>query len=83
MGLAPALVQAEIPAVIAMQFAMPDETAARFARQIYHFLAMNLPLDRAITEARINIFAYDDTFWAVPVLFMRSQDGVIWKERTD
>jgi hypothetical protein len=81
MGLAPALVRAEVPAVIAMQFAMPDDTAARFARQIYHFLAMGLPLDRAITEARINIFAYDDTFWAVPVLFMRSQDGVIWQER--
>jgi hypothetical protein len=85
MGLAPALVGAEVPAVIAMQFAMPDDTAARFARQIYHFLAMGLPLDRAITEARINLYTYDEEniFWAVPVLFMRSPDGVIWQEREE
>jgi CHAT domain-containing protein len=83
MGLAPALVRAEVPAVIAMQFAMPDDTAARFARQIYHFLALGLPLDRAITEARINLYTYDDEniFWAIPVLFMRAEDGVIWQER--
>jgi hypothetical protein len=81
MGIAPALVKADIPAVIAMRFSMPDKTAARFARNIYHFLAMGLPLDSAITEARINIFAYDATFWAIPVLFMRSEDGVIWQER--
>lgn len=85
MGLAPALVRAEVPAVIAMQFAMPDDTAARFAREIYHYLAMGLPLDRAITEARIHLFTYGDEniFWAIPVLFMRSKDGLIWKRRPE
>lgn len=81
MGIAPALVTAGFPAVIAMQFAIPNETAARFARQMYHFLAMGLPLDTAITEARINVYAHDKTFWAIPVLFMRAADGVIWTER--
>ncbi|MFZ0544536.1 MAG: CHAT domain-containing protein [Candidatus Promineifilaceae bacterium] len=83
MGLAPALVRAQIPAVIAMQFAMPDDLAARFAHQMYHYLAMGLPLDRAITEARINLYTAgeENIFWAIPVLFMRAQDGVIWKRR--
>jgi CHAT domain-containing protein len=83
MGLAPALVKAEVPAVIAMQFAMPDDTAARFAHQFYHYLALGLPLDRAITEARIHLFTYDDEniFWAIPVLFMRSKNGTIWNKR--
>jgi hypothetical protein len=42
-------------------------------------------LDRAITEARINLYTYDEEniFWAVPVLFMRSPDGVIWQEREE
>jgi hypothetical protein len=82
MGIAPALVQAEIPAVIAMQFAIPQKTALRFAKQLYTFLAMGRPLDRAITETRINISGYDPVFWAIPVLFMRSPDGVIWQERS-
>jgi hypothetical protein len=82
MGIAPALVRANIPAVIAMQFAIPQDTAARFARQLYRFLAIGQPLDRAITETRINISGYDEVFWAIPVLFMRAPDGVIWKERT-
>jgi hypothetical protein len=83
MGLAPALVRAAVPAVIAMQFAMPDDTAARFAREIYHYLAMGLPLDRAITEARIHLYTYgeENIFWAIPVLFMRAKDGAIWKRR--
>ena len=84
MGLAPALVRARIPAVIAMQFAMPDKTAAVFAQQIYHYLVMGLPLDRAITEARINLFSNEENiFWAIPVLFMRAKDGVIWQQRKE
>jgi CHAT domain-containing protein len=82
MGLAPALVKARVPAVIAMQYAMPDRTAPLFARQIYKYLTKGLPLDRAITEARINLFTSGDEniFWAIPVLFMRAKDGVIWQE---
>lgn len=34
-GLGPALVQAEIPAVVAMQYAMPDQSALRFTRAFY------------------------------------------------
>jgi hypothetical protein len=64
-----------------MQFAIPDAIAAQFARQLYRYLALGRPLDRAITETRINLYGHDDVFWAIPVLFMRAPDGVIWQER--
>ena len=81
LGVAPALVQAEIPAVIAMQFNVPDKTALGFTRDLYRFLVSGYPLDTAVTEMRIGAFigAGDRYFWGIPVLFMRAPDGVIWQ----
>ncbi|MCB9423066.1 MAG: CHAT domain-containing protein [Ardenticatenaceae bacterium] len=81
LGVAPALVQAEIPAVIAMQFNVPDKTALGFTRDLYRFLVSGFPLDTAVTEMRIGAFigAGDRYFWGIPVLFMRAPDGVIWQ----
>jgi hypothetical protein len=80
-GVAPRLVSAGVPAVIAMQFVVPDKTAIAFTRDFYDFLASGKPLDAAVTEARIGIYVDNDdkVFWAIPVLFMRSPDGVIWQ----
>ncbi|MEJ2749433.1 MAG: CHAT domain-containing protein, partial [Anaerolineae bacterium] len=81
LGVAPALVQAEIPAVIAMQFNVPDKTALGFTRDLYRFLVSGFPLDTAVTEMRIGAFigAGDRYFWGIPVLFMRAPDGIIWQ----
>lgn len=81
LGVAPALVQAEIPAVIAMQFNVPDRTALNFTRDLYGFLAAGYPLDAAVTQMRIGAYigAGDKYFWGIPVLFMRAPDGVIWQ----
>ena len=83
MGVAPSLVLADIPAVIAMQFSVPDTTAIRFSRALYDYLTLGKPLDTAVTEMRISASngsaPEDQVFWAIPVLFMRSPDGVIWK----
>lgn len=81
LGVAPALVQAEIPAVIAMQFNVPDKTALGFTRDLYRFLVAGFPLDTAVTEMRIGAFigAGDRYFWGIPVLFMRAPDGIIWQ----
>ncbi len=80
MGVAPALVRAEIPAVIAMQFNVPDVTALGFTRDLYRFLAMGRPLDAAVTEMRIGAYinSSDKYFWGIPSVFMRAKDGVIW-----
>jgi hypothetical protein len=85
LGVAPALVQAEIPAVIAMQFNVPDKTALGFTRDLYRFLVAGFPLDTAVTEMRIGAFigAGDRYFWGIPVLFMRAPDGIIWQPDPD
>lgn len=80
MGMAPKLVAAGVPAVVAMQYEVPEETAVAFVRDMYQFLADGEPLDTAVTEARIGVYFDNDDklFWAIPVLFMRSPDGRIW-----
>jgi hypothetical protein len=83
MGLAPNLIRVGVPAVVAMQYAIPDDSAVHFSRTLYRALADGWPLDAAVTEGRKAIGAQvtaDDMDWGIPVLFMRSSDGVLWKE---
>lgn len=83
MGLAPNLIRAGVPAVVAMQYAIADSSALYFSRALYKALADGWPLDAAVTEGRKAISAHvkeDDMDWGIPVLFMRSDDGTLWKE---
>jgi hypothetical protein len=83
MGIAPNLVRAGVPAVVAMQYAIRDRSAMSFSRALYEALADGWPLDAAVTEGRKAISAQvtaGDVDWGVPVLFMRSSDGVLWRE---
>ncbi len=83
MGLAPRLIRAGVPAVVAMQYAVTADSASTFSRTLYKALADGWPLDAAVTEGRKAISARqttDDMEWGIPVLFMRSPDGVIWRE---
>jgi len=79
LGLAPALIKASIPAVVAMQTAMmPDKSAIVFAREFYQALADYEPLEACMTEARLAIqgaVGADLPDWAIPVLFLRAEDG--------
>ncbi len=75
-GVATGLVQHEIPAVIGMQFEITDRAAVLFAGEFYSMLAEGQPVDSAITEARLAIYAdHNDVEWGTPVLFMRVADG--------
>jgi outer membrane protein assembly factor BamD (BamD/ComL family) len=68
-----------VPAVVAMQFAITDEAAITFARGFYSALAVGRPVDAAVTQARLAIFAAgNDVEWGTPVLYMRSPDGRIF-----
>lgn len=51
-GLAPALVKAGVPAVVAMQYPLSDEQNGRFAAQLYRSLAERAPLGTAVAHAR-------------------------------
>jgi hypothetical protein len=81
MSVAPALVRAQVPAVIAMQFPVPDRIGVLFTRYLYTYLADGTPLDTAVTEMRTGAYFGEDDkiYWGIPTLFMRAPDGVIWQ----
>jgi len=73
-GLAPALVAAGIPAVVANQYAVEDAAATAFARELYAQLAAGGALGDAAREARVAVGREHGTGslgWAVPVVFAR------------
>ena len=75
-GVAASLIERRLPAVIGMQFEISDAAAIRFAKYFYAVLAEGQPVDRAVTEARLAMFAgREDVEWGTPVLFMRAADG--------
>jgi len=78
-GVAAALVERGISAVIGMQFEISDEAATTFASEFYRALADGLPVDAALTEARRAVFFLPNWVeWATPVLHMRAPDGILF-----
>ncbi len=81
LGVAHGLVKIGVPAVIAMQFSIPDTSAIEFAKEFYTILAETFQVDRAVSEARKKMFINLEggrIDWGIPVLFMRKDDGVIF-----
>jgi hypothetical protein len=81
-GLAAAVLKHELSAVVGMQYAISDEAAQIFSREFYRSLAVGDPLEVAISEARKGIFmeiGKGDREWGNPVLFLRSEDGQLFK----
>jgi CHAT domain/SIR2-like domain len=79
-GVAGALVQRDIPAVVAMQFEISDEAAIVFAGGFYESLTAGMPVDASVGAARLAMLAErsEDIEWGTPVLFMRVPDGRIF-----
>ena len=79
-GTAPNLVRRGIPAVVAMQYSIWDNTAKLFADEFYRTLALGYPVDAAIQTTRNAIsmdVGLDKRDFATPVLYMRAKDGII------
>jgi tetratricopeptide (TPR) repeat protein len=74
-GLAPQLIRAGIPAVIAMQELVPVATARTFSRVFYQRLLEHGMVDLAANEARATLMTAALPGAAIPVLFMRLADG--------
>jgi hypothetical protein len=74
------MVYAGVPAVIAMQFEVSDGAAQIIAGTFYKSLALNFPVDAAMTEARrqIMLLDRDSLEWATPVLYMQVPDGQLF-----
>lgn len=82
-GMAPQLVSRSIPAVIAMQYPISDTAALVFAKEFYLKLCKGWSrgqVDTAISHARnrIHMDVGEPLAFATPVLFMRSDTGIIF-----
>lgn len=76
-GVATALLHAGLPAVIAMQRPIGDESALEFSRSVYRRIAVGDPIDAAVTEGRLAISRSQRAplQWGIPVLFLRAEDS--------
>ncbi|HEY54082.1 MAG TPA: CHAT domain-containing protein [Caldilineae bacterium] len=84
-GIAPALVEAEIPAVVANQYSIRDKTAIAFSRHFYRALVGGLPIERAVCAGRIAAYNADKNGrdWGVPVLYLRAASGQLFEGAPD
>ena len=77
-SVAPALIRAQIPAVVAMQFSVPHEAARAFAGEFYRTLAAGLPIDMCVTEGRkavLDVAGLRRPDWGIPVIYTRAPDS--------
>ncbi len=83
-GLAPQLVRAGVPAVVAMQYPLTDDAAMTFAEEFYRRLCTGDysagRVDVAVTYARnlLAILYPGDRCFAAPVVYTHAADGVIF-----
>ena len=79
-GVANALVRTGFPAVLAMQYSISVEGAFIFTRMFYDRLVRGDQVDIAANEARMSLFHKNrqSMEWAVPALFMRTEDGILF-----
>jgi CHAT domain/SIR2-like domain len=78
------LKQGGIPAIIAMQYKISDPAAITFSREFYNGLASGLPVEAALSHARLAIFTDDnDVEWATPVLYLHASNGQLFNVKTE
>nr|MBC8228944.1 CHAT domain-containing protein [bacterium] len=74
-GMATGLLQNELPAVMAMQFPILDESAIELARAFYTSLGKGKGVEEAIFLARLAMKDREDgpeTDWGIPALYLRT-----------
>ncbi|MFD8233503.1 CHAT domain-containing protein [Streptomyces sp. NPDC059696] len=79
---AASLVEAGVPAVVAMQYEITDRAAFTFASAFYEWIAEGVPVDRAVTLAREEVkVRLGSLEWATPVLFLASETAQIFAKQ--
>jgi CHAT domain len=81
-GIAQALVRAQVPAVIAMQFSAPEESARAFVGEFYRALAEGFPIDACVTEGRKAVMGaagLGRADWSTPAVYTRAPDGQLFE----
>ena len=83
-GVAAALVEGGLPAVIAMQLPITDRAALSFSGALYRGLSQGWSVDSAVALGRTVLrFELDSPEWITPVLFMRVSDGRLFAPETE
>jgi HEAT repeat protein len=72
-GLAPMLIEAGVPAVVAMQELVGMSAARELTGEFYRRLLEHGMADRALNEARSLLFDPDEVDWSIPALFLNSR----------
>lgn len=83
-GVAQALVEKGVPAVVAMQFKIVEQSARSLVREFYTELTKFQEVDQCISYARkalLSEWGSDYMDWATPVLFLRSKSGKIFQDQ--
>jgi hypothetical protein len=81
-SIAPALIRAQVPAVVAMQFKVPQDATRAFASEFYRTLAEGFPLDACVTEGRKAVLGTSglrSPDWGIPVVYTRAPDGKLFE----
>jgi len=83
-GVAPALIQIGIPAVVAMQLPITVEAATEFMIGFYTALANFNPLVTAMNAGRRRLLD-NEAEWFIPTLYLRSKDhaGHLFRQKQD
>ena len=79
-GLAPQLVRSGVQCVVAMQYAITNETATEFSTAFYEQLDSGVALDEAVQECRWRISGLtrrDAQLIGVPVVYLYSRDTLL------
>jgi len=84
-GVSQKLINAGIPAVIAMQFPIADASAILFSKAFYKSFVLHFSIDKAVADARRAIMANAGVWeidWATPVLTMSEPEGIVLARQT-
>jgi hypothetical protein len=84
-SIAPALIRAQVPAVIAMQMTVPQEATRAFAGEFYRALAEGFSIDACVTEGRkavVGATGLHNPDWGIPVVYSRAPDGKLFEPQS-
>jgi hypothetical protein len=86
-GVAPQLVRAGVQCVVAMQYAVTNETAINFSTALYESLAAGADLDVAVQSARSRITSQDvppdPRLLGVPVVYLQDHTALLASRTVD
>lgn len=75
------LARSGVPGVVSMQYEISDKAALEFSRAFYDSVALGMPVELAVSEARssIEMTMKDTVEWGTPVLHLRAGDGLLFE----